>query len=169
MIHLEQHYPEGVVAVLQTLVDGDEPYQVRSFDKPAHHASEAAELLGCALGAVVKSLIFQLTRSGGMVLVLVSGKNRADMQRLAHILGEPVRTASPEDVLAFTGYPVGSVPPFGVKGDCSVIIDADLMTFEQVWAAAGSAHILIGLSSHALKQISRGNVKVIKQRKRRKI
>jgi hypothetical protein len=107
-------YSKGVHAVLNTLDLNQVPFQIREFDVPAHHASQAADLLDCPLGAVVKSLVFQRIETESMVLVLVSGKNRVNIQALTDIVGQPVRPANPEDVLNFTGYPVGSVPPIGL-------------------------------------------------------
>jgi prolyl-tRNA editing enzyme YbaK/EbsC (Cys-tRNA(Pro) deacylase) len=76
-------------------------------------------------------------------------------------MGQPVRPANPEDVWTFTGYPVGSVPPIGMKGDFPVVMDIDLFSYEHVWAAAGSARILVRIRPIDLEQISRGQVEKI--------
>lgn len=95
-------------------------------------------------------------------MVLVSGKNRADLQKLNQVIGEEVQPAKPNTVLAMTGYPVGAVPPIGVKGTVLVIMDADLMLYEHVWASAGSSNILVKIKSQNLLKITDGLIETLK-------
>ncbi|MEA3325777.1 MAG: YbaK/EbsC family protein [Chloroflexota bacterium] len=156
--NLTTRTPEGLKKILAVLDQQDMPYQLRRFDKPAHHAHQAAELVHCTLGAVVKSLVFKGSVDSKFLLVLVSGKNRVDLEWISRWVGDQVNLASPEDVYVLTGYEVGAVPPFGVEGNYSTIIDADLMDFEYVWAAAGYQNIMIKIAPTDLKQLSRGRV-----------
>jgi prolyl-tRNA editing enzyme YbaK/EbsC (Cys-tRNA(Pro) deacylase) len=160
--HLVSEFPPEVQAILTIMNDEGVAFNLHVFKTPAHRASQAADLLGCSIGAVVKSLVFQTRTTGMMVLVLVSGDNRADPQRLQQIYLEPVHPANPADVLEISGYPVGSVPPFGLAGEFPVVIDADLMNYPQVWAAAGSAHVLFGISPSDLIHLSGSQIVEIK-------
>lgn len=155
-------FPSGVQKVLAILASSRITYRIENLQAPAHRASEAAELLGCPLGAVVKSLIFQTETTGEMILVLVSGKNRADPQRLQKYFNQMTKPVSPASVLAFTGYPVGAVPPFGFLGDNAPLIDADLMSYDFVWASAGAADVLVKISSADLLRLTDGRVVIIK-------
>lgn len=155
-------YPNAVNKVLAKLGQNRIDYQLRSFEAPAHRARQAADLLGCALGAVVKSLVFQSSENDKMVLVLVSGENRADINKLSQLLGYDVRPANPQEVETLTGYGVGSVPPLGLQGDFPVIIDADLMAHDFVWAAAGSANFLFSINPQDLRNLNQGQVMCIK-------
>lgn len=164
MISIENNkYTRGVENVLAILKEGDIDMQICSFESPAHHAREAAEMLDCPLGAVVKSLVFQNSKNQKVVLVLVSGENRADTHKLARILGYNVRPAKPGDVQDLTGYSVGSVPPVGLKGDCPVIIDSDLVSYDFVWAAAGSARDLFRINPQDLQTLTKGKVVDLKR------
>lgn len=158
----EKEVPDGVRRVLSVLDQTQTPYQLQSFETTAHHANEAAHLLGCPLGAIVKSLVFQADSTGEMALVLVSGENRADIDLLRHLISRPVRPAAPGAVHRATGYSVGAVPPFGLKGEYRTIIDADLMAYEQVWGSAGSVRILLGITPQDLQKLTRGHVERIK-------
>ena len=158
----EKDVPEGVEQVLALIGKFHVPYQLRTFDSPAHHAHEAAALLGCPLGAIIKSLLFQSTSTGEMLLVLVSGENRADVDLLRDLTGQSVRPASPGEVLKRTGYAVGAVPPFGMQGVSQTIIDVDLMAWERVWGSAGSVNILLGIAPKDLQDLSHGRVEAIK-------
>jgi prolyl-tRNA editing enzyme YbaK/EbsC (Cys-tRNA(Pro) deacylase) len=158
-------YPPNVHAVLTFLRENQIPYELATFEAPARQASQAAALVGCPLGAIVKSLVFEKTASGELLLVMVSGQNRADEHILNALVGEPVQPAKPEAVLAKTGYPVGAVPPCGLCGISLTIIDADLMGYPTVWASAGAVDILMRLRPSDLSNLTDGRIEEIKQRK----
>ena len=159
-----EQYPPGVQDVLDILVENHIPFEVRVFDTPARQASQAAALIGCTLGAIVKSLVFEKQTSGGILLVLVSGKNRADLDILSEMIGDRVKPAQPATVLEITGYPIGAVPPIGIKETFQVIVDADLLLHEQVWASAGAENILVRFDPIDLLSLSKGKIKIIKQK-----
>lgn len=163
MIPANDEFTDGVLRVLEILDSYNCEYQLRTFDEPAHHAKEAADLLGCSIGAVVKSLIFASMDQENFVLVLVSGQNRADKKKLVEIIGQQISPARPDKVHAFTGYPVGAVPPFGKNFDFPVIIDQDLMAYPSLWASAGSPHILVNFKSGILQEITGGQICDIKE------
>jgi len=155
-------FPDKVNEVLKVFDKFGYGCEVRVFKQAAHHAHQAAELLNCPLGAVVKSLVFETKDQTGFVLVLASGQNRVDIKKVSNIIGSKVFSAKPESVLTLTGFPVGAVPPFGIEGDPRVIIDADLLLHRDVWAAAGSANYLMGFKSRCLPHLTQGVVYDIK-------
>jgi Cys-tRNA(Pro) deacylase len=146
--------PQTVKQVLTVLDQAGVAYQLRIFDAPARRARDAARLLGCPIGAVVKSLVFQVSGEDQFVLALVAGENRVDLEALREVLGLRVQPAQPDAVLALTGFAVGSVPPVGIEGEIPVVMDQDLMRYDQVWASAGSAHVLVQLTPQALQTLS---------------
>jgi prolyl-tRNA editing enzyme YbaK/EbsC (Cys-tRNA(Pro) deacylase) len=150
--------PGRVRGVLNFLQARDIPYQLRHFDEPAHRASQASELLGCELGAVVKSLVFASEHQDEIYLLLISGANRVDLENLTVRLGVRLTPAVPDVVLLRTGYPVGSVPPFGFEEVFPVIIDADLMDFPFLWASAGESRVLVRICSRDLPLLTRGQI-----------
>lgn len=156
-------FPDNVNKVLGVFKKFGFSYQIRTFNQSAHHAEQAARLLGCSLGAVVKSLVFETKGQTAFILVLVSGQNRVDSEALSEIIGSKVFPAKAEKVLTLTGYPVGAVPPFGIDADPPVIIDADLLSYQDVWAAAGSVKYLMGFKSKWLPRLTQGNVHDIKE------
>ena len=158
------HYPPNVLAVVKVLVENEIPYELRAFDAPARQASQAAGLVDCPLGAIVKSLVFEKTATGELMLVLVSGQNRADEHKLSTLVGEPVQPAKPEKVLAETGFVVGAVPPCGLDGIVETIIDADLMPYQNIWASAGAINTLMRIQPVDLYKLTGGRIEDIKQR-----
>lgn len=157
----ENTLPEEVCRVLSILKERDIPFQLQYLEQAAHHASQAASILGCEIGAVVKALIFKSTQDDKFIQVLVSGKNRVDLAILAELTGYTMKTANPQTVLDHTGYPVGAVPPFGLPGEFPVIIDEDLLEHAQVWASAGSAYVLVGFAPEILIEIIPCHVRAI--------
>jgi len=156
-------FPDNVNKVLGVGNKIGFSYEIRAFNQGADHAEQAARLLRCSLGAVVKSLVFETTSQAAFILVLVSGQNRVDSEALSEIIGSKVYPAKLEKVLTLTGFPVGAVTPFGIDGDPLVIIDEDLLSYQVVWAAAGSVKYLMGFKSKWLPRLTKGDVHNIKE------
>jgi prolyl-tRNA editing enzyme YbaK/EbsC (Cys-tRNA(Pro) deacylase) len=102
---------------------------VRELDASAHTAQQAAAALGVEVGAIVKSLVF--LRDGVAVLVLCSGANMVDEGALG------LQRARADTVRAATGQSIGGVAPYGHPSPLETLVDEDLMTYDEVWAAAG--------------------------------
>ena len=101
-----------------------------------HTAALAAEALGCEVGAIANSLLFD---SGeGPVLVLTSGGHRVDVTATAARIGEPrLKRASPDFVREHTGQVIGGVSPLAHPAPVPTYLDRHLATFDEIWAAAG--------------------------------
>ena len=75
-----------------------------------HTAALAAEALGCEVGAIANSLVFDTGE--GPALVLTSGSHRVDTAATAARIGVPrLRRASPDFVREHTGQVIGGVSP----------------------------------------------------------
>ena len=101
-----------------------------------HTAALAAEALGCEVGAIANSLLFD---SGeGPVLVLTSGGHRVDVTATAARIGVPrLKRASPEFVREHTGQVIGGGSPLAHPAPVPTYLDRHLATFKEIWAAAG--------------------------------
>src|SRR6266550_1751470 len=111
----------------------------RDYPDGTRSAADAALAIGVDLGQIVKSLVFAV--EGEVVVALVSGDNQIDERKLAAVAGaESAWREDAETVRNATGFPIGGVPPFGHHEPLRVFIDEDLLTFEELWAAAGTAH-----------------------------
>ena len=101
-----------------------------------HTAALAAEALGCEVGAIANSLLFDADSSP--VLVLTSGAHRVDTAKVAADIGvTALRRAKPEFVRAHTGQVIGGVSPIGHPAPVPTYIDPWLRKYDVVWAAAG--------------------------------
>lgn len=114
-------------------------------------AEDAARACGCTVAEIAKSLVFVGRNSGEAYLLLVSGANRVDQEAIASVIGEPLDRAPGRLVRDVTGFAIGGIPPFGHARRLRTLIDAHLLTFEKVWAAAGTPLAVFRIASQALK------------------
>lgn len=129
---------------------------VHTMDQSTHTAQQAAAAVGCDVGAIVKSLVF--LADDQPILVLASGPNRVDTERLGGELGVVITKADARRVKEATGYSIGGVPPFGHPEPLRTIIDPDLLRFDSLWAAAGSATAVFCVDPDSLIALTRGEV-----------
>ena len=129
---------------------------VRRFPEGTRTAADAARAVNCEVGQIVKSLVF--VADGEPFLALTSGANRADVGKLAGLVGaSEVRRVSPEEARAATGFALGGTPPFGHPAPLRVLVDRDLLAYEEVWAAAGAPDAVFELSPEELLRVSGGS------------
>ena len=110
--------------------------QIVVLPDSVHTAALAAEALGCEVGAIANSLLFDA--DGAPVLILTSGAHRVDTGKVAAELGiGKLRRASPEFVREHTGQVIGGVSPIGHPARVPTYLDPWLQKYDVVWAAAG--------------------------------
>jgi prolyl-tRNA editing enzyme YbaK/EbsC (Cys-tRNA(Pro) deacylase) len=113
--------------------------RVRTLDSPTRTVAEAAAAVGAEPAQIAKSIVFVV--DGDPVVSITSGAHRVDMDALADVFDcAEVRQASPDEVRAATGFPVGGVPPFG--HDLPVVFDEALLDHEVIYAAGGDGNTL---------------------------
>jgi prolyl-tRNA editing enzyme YbaK/EbsC (Cys-tRNA(Pro) deacylase) len=129
------------------------PAEIRRFSGETRTAEDAARAIGCDVAQIVKSLVFMA--DGRACLALTAGSNRVDPARLAAVLGaNEVRRASPDEARASTGFAIGGTPPFGHRERLRVLIDPDLLTNEEVWAAAGTPDSVFPIAPQRLVEVT---------------
>jgi prolyl-tRNA editing enzyme YbaK/EbsC (Cys-tRNA(Pro) deacylase) len=129
--------------------------QVRELPDPAPTAATAAAQLGCDVGAIANSLVFDA--DGAPLLVLTSGAHRVNTAKVGAELGiGTVRRADPEFVYASTGQRIGGVAPVGHPRPITTLVDTALRDYDIVWAAAGHAHTVFPTSFDELVRITSG-------------
>jgi prolyl-tRNA editing enzyme YbaK/EbsC (Cys-tRNA(Pro) deacylase) len=157
-IYMAQELPASAQRV-QTMLR-ERGFAARVVELPAstRTASEAARAIGCAVEQIVKSLVFRGTLSSQPVLVVASGSNRVNEQRIGELLGEPIEKADAEFVRKRTGFAIGGVPPLGHSERLRTFIDEDLLQYPQIWAAAGTPHAVFQLTAAELREMTGGQM-----------
>lgn len=119
---------------------------------------EAAQALGCQVGQIAKSIIFQALTSHRPILVIASGSNRVNEKVIAELIGEAIRKADADFVRQRTGFVIGGVPPLGHTERLETFIDQDLLQYLDIWAAAGTPHAVFRLTPDILLRMTGGQV-----------
>ena len=129
-----QRVQDALAATSAAAADG-----VRQLPVSARTAAEAAQALGCEVGAIANSLIFMADERP--LLVMTSGAHRVAVDTLARRLRKTeIRRATPTEVRAATGQAIGGVAPVGHPAPIETVVDTDLERHERIWAAAGTPH-----------------------------
>lgn len=143
----------SALKVQDALGDG---FQVLEFEASTRTAADAAAAIGCTVAQIAKSLVFRTVAGARPVLVITSGANRVDVERVATELGEPIARADADFVREATGFAIGGVPPVGHARSPVVLIDADLLRYPRIWAAAGTPNAVFGLTPDDLVRLTGG-------------
>ena len=132
--------------------------RVVELPHPVRTAADAAAAVGCEVRQIAKSIIFMTRRSRRPVLVVTSGANRVNEETLATLVGEPLERAKAGFVREQTGFAIGGVPPLGHRQRLETFLDLDLMSVEEIWAAAGHPNALFRVTPEELLQMSSARV-----------
>jgi prolyl-tRNA editing enzyme YbaK/EbsC (Cys-tRNA(Pro) deacylase) len=124
---------------------------IRVMPATTRTAEEAAAACGCAVGQIVKSLIFKGKDSGRPYLLLVSGTNRVNEKTTGVRLGEAIIRPDADFVRAATGFAIGGVAPIGHSPPLVPYLDSDLLQYGTVWAAAGTPNTVFAVDPRALR------------------
>ena len=122
----------------------------REFPEGTRTAQDAAAAIGCTVGQIVKSLVFR--RDGEPILVLCSGANTVDAQRLG------LDKADANVVRRATGFAIGGVPPYGHPAPLETLVDEDLLGYDEIWAAAGTPRSVFPLTPAELVERTGGTI-----------
>jgi prolyl-tRNA editing enzyme YbaK/EbsC (Cys-tRNA(Pro) deacylase) len=142
--------------VARVLSDLGVPGAVRELPEPAPTAATAAAQLGCDVGAIANSLVFNV--DGAPLLILTSGAHRVDTSKVAAMLrATSVRRADPDFVRSATGQVIGGVAPVGHPQPVRALVDTWLEKYDVLWAAAGHAHTVFPTSFAELIRITAGS------------
>jgi Cys-tRNA(Pro) deacylase len=136
--------------------------EVVQMNETTRSAEDAARAVGCQVGQIVKSLIFEGRQSHQPILVVASGVNHVNEKTLERHVSEPVKMARADYVRETTGFVIGGVPPIGHRSQLNTFIDEDLLQYAEIWAAAGTPHAVFRLTPDQLKMITNGKVISIK-------
>ncbi|MGH1355694.1 MAG: YbaK/EbsC family protein [Thalassovita sp.] len=120
----------------------------------ARTAQQAADVAGCDVDQIAKSMIFRGEASGEAILFLTAGGNQVDTDKASAIAGEPLGKADAALIRKQTGFAIGGVAPVGHLNPIRAFLDPRLLEFPTIWAAAGTPHHIFELNSEKLSEIT---------------
>lgn len=119
--------------------------KIIEFDQSSATVELAAEAAGVISARIAKTLSFQ--NGEQCILIITAGDARIDNKKFKARFGLKAKMLSPECVFEYTGFRIGGVCPFGVKGDrVKVYTDISLQRFDTVFPACGSSNSAIELT-----------------------
>ena len=131
------------------------PHTVFRHENPVHSFEQAASDRGQRASQVVRSILFRIAEDE-FIMALVAGPTQVSWKILRKHLGKSrVSMATEDEVLAVTGYRIGTVGPFGLLNQVKVLIDSSVMLEEEISIGSGMRNTAVILKSadlhHALK------------------
>lgn len=151
---MQTTWPAPVERVSSYLREAGAEARIEEFPEGTPTAADAAAAVGCELAQIVKSLV--LVCDDRPVVALVPGDRRGDPAKVARAVGaSSAGVASPDVVQRATGFAPGAVAPFPLAGVETVLMEQTLLRHRLVWAGAGSARHMVGLTPAELRRLSR--------------
>lgn len=141
--------PDGVRRVAELLQSKGHAHAPVMLDGAARTAQQAADALGVGVAQIAKSIIFRRLEDDMAVLVVTSGDQRVDEDKVTALVGQ-VGRADAAFVKLNTGFSIGGVAPFAHARPCLTLIDQELFRFEEIWAAAGHPNAVFKMSPQDL-------------------
>ena len=112
----------------------------------------AARVHGAAPGQIAKTLSLKVKDE--VVLIVTRGDARLDNRKLKAALGAKARMLSVDEVVNWTGHPVGGVCPFGLENPLRIYCDESLRHFDEVLPAAGAIHSAVRISPQRMAELT---------------
>lgn len=142
----------SVESVKRYFLEKNLPYEVREFEASTETVELAAQALGVEPALIAKTLAFKMKDRN--ILVVTKGDARIDNKKFKQQFQGKGKMLSPEEVIDWTGHPVGGVCPFGLKNDIPIYLDESLKAFETVYPAAGSRNSCVEITPDDLCTIT---------------
>lgn len=125
-----------------------------SLSSSTRTAAEAARTIGCSVAQIAKSIVLREAGGDRAVVVIASGTNRVDIDKIETLFGARLAIADGNYVKKTTGYAIGGVPPAGHRTDATIYLDEDLRRYDDIWAAAGTPFAVFRVGPAQLAEIT---------------
>ena len=135
------------------------PHTVFRHRAPVHSLAQAAAARGQNPEQIVRSILFRLGRAkdgegpGHFAMVLMAGPGQIAWKALRQHFGQSRLTmASPDEVLAVTGYPIGAVAPFGMRTEIPILVDTTVTLPNALSMGSGVRGVAVIIAKGALME-----------------
>ena len=128
------------------------PHQVFRHVNLVTSLEQAARERGQRPEQVVRSILFRIAEDE-FVMVLAAGPAQISWKFLRKLLGKSrISMATEDEVLAVTGYRIGTVGPFGIPHQLKILIEAGVLSEEEISIGSGMRNTAVILRSADLRQ-----------------
>jgi Ala-tRNA(Pro) deacylase len=128
---------------------------------PAASADEYHQVLGTRYEQQAKSVFLRVKRAGekDFAILAIQSQKRVNLQRAAALLSaREVKMATREQLEQHTGCTFGELAPFGRVYGVPVLIDADLLTQDEIYFNAGDLSISLRIDSSTLRDLEQAQI-----------
>ncbi len=135
------------------------PGEILHPGAPTPTVETAARALSVSPEQIVKSILFLVNEQP--VLVITCGTAHVDQRAIAARYGlgrKRVKLASPEEVLAISGYEVGAMPPFGHRLPLPTLLERRVLDLPEVFAGGGAENALVRLNPQDIVRVAAAEV-----------
>jgi len=153
---MTQKLATSALIVQQFLTEKGFAFEVKHFDASTRTAQQAADALGCQVAQIAKSLIFKDEYTGNPILIIASGSNHVDLEKVNHAMQVKLQKADADFVKRQVGFAIGGVPPVAHRQPLVTILDPALKQFDYLWAAAGTPNAVFQLKPSDLAVLTGG-------------
>ncbi len=140
--------------VKAALADAGIEAEIMETGTDTRTAAQAAEVAGCHVDQIAKSIIFRGETSGTAILFLTAGGNRVSDVKASSVASETLGKADAALIRAQTGFAIGGVSPVGHLTPIRAFMDPRLAEFDTVWAAAGTPHHIFPIAPDVLERLT---------------
>jgi len=133
--------------------------EILHLDVPTPTVESAAQAVSAKLEQIIKSILFIV--DGQPVLAIACGKSTIGRRPIADLYGvgkKRVKLATPEMVLAISGYEVGAMPPFGHRMPLRTLIDRRVFEVPEAYAGGGAENALVRLNPQDILRVTEARV-----------
>ncbi|MFW9801630.1 MAG: aminoacyl-tRNA deacylase [Candidatus Thorarchaeota archaeon] len=140
----------------QYMKENDIEGELLRLGASCHTVQDAADAVGADVDEIIKNICL-MDSEGNFIVAIVKGAHRVSTSRVAKVLGvESTRTATPDEILNSSGYPVGGVPSFGFEA--TFLVDPKVMEKEVVYSSGGSTTSLLKVATKVLLESNKGKL-----------
>lgn len=150
---METNLPDSVQRVADLLRELGHDREVVMLPSTGKTSAEAAASLGCDVAHIAKSIVFRRLADDAAVMVVASGADRVDEDKVAAQTG-PIGKANARFVKEKIGYAIGGVCPIGHVSETVILIEENVLGFPSLWAAAGHPYAVFNLTPAQLQAMT---------------
>lgn len=133
------------------------PYRIFEHTHPPESLEQAARERGQDPDQVVRSILFRYEKEK-FFLTLMAGPEQISWRKLRLHLGvSRISMATEDEVLAVTGYAVGTVSPLGLPRPLRILADESVFKPEEISLGSGARGVAIIMKSADLRRVL-GNI-----------
>ena len=140
--------------VIAALRDAGHDIVPLEMDADTRTAQQAADVAGCHVDQIGKSVIFAGSETGKAILFITAGGNQVDTDKASALAGEALGKADAALIRAQTGFAIGGVSPVGHLHPIRAFMDPRLSEFDAIWVAAGTPRHIFKISPSDLVNLS---------------